>query len=58
MQNPIQKLKREKRDKRIRKLYPKLTMQKIADKEGISKSRVKQILKAEHKEKSNINLGI
>ena len=56
MQNPIQKLKREKRDKRIRKLYPKLTMQKIADKEGISKSRVKQILKV-GKEKSNINLG-
>jgi len=46
MQNPYQQKQREKRDKQIRKLYPKMTMAQIGQKFGITKQRAQQILKA------------
>ena len=46
MQNPYQQKQREKRDRQIRKLYPKMTMEQIAQKVGLKKQRIQQILKA------------
>ena len=46
MQNPYQQKQREKRDRQIRKLYPKATMEQIGQKFGITKQRAQQILKA------------
>ena len=46
-ENSIQKQKRAIRDKEIRKLYPALTLEEIANKYGLRRQRIFQIIKAE-----------
>ena len=46
-ENSIQKLKRKKRDKKIRKLYPALTLEEIAKRNKLTAERIRQILKVE-----------
>ena len=45
MENPKQKLQRQKRDKEILKLYPDLTMEEIGKRYKISRRRISQIIK-------------
>jgi len=44
-ENKYQKKQRAIRDKKIVKLYPKMTLQKIGDKNGLSRERIRQIIK-------------
>jgi len=43
--NPYKNKLRAKRNRAIAKLYPKLTMQKIAEKFGLSRERISKILR-------------
>jgi DNA-directed RNA polymerase specialized sigma subunit len=52
-QNPIQKKKREERNKRMFELYPHLTYEEIGNVYGITRQRVEQIIR---REKKSINL--
>ena len=45
MENPKQKLQREKRDKEILKLYPNLTMEEIGKRYKLTRKRISQIIK-------------
>lgn len=44
MENPKQRKQRQKRNKEIKRLYPDLTLEELAEKYKLSKERIRQIL--------------